>query len=112
MRPLARVPHHKRHLLLFIFLHLARVEDKFPVRVSDDYVANLLDIERTGQTMRMDWLFAVGWDCYFQHSDVLILKDDFVSFRRCFHAIQVSGPRAYPFRVIIVLVLSRPENNH
>jgi hypothetical protein len=38
----------------------------------------------------------VGWDCYFQHSDVLILKDDLVSFRRCFHAIQVSGPRAYP----------------
>ena len=106
MRPLPRVPEHKRRLLLFAFLHLARVEDKFPVRVSDDYVANLLEIERTGQTMRMDWLFAVWRDCYFQHSDVLILKDDLVSFRRCFHAIQLSGPRAYPLRAIIVLGLA------
>src|SRR5579864_4573924 len=112
MRPLPSVPQHKGRLLLFIFLHLTRVEDKFPVRVSDDYVANLLDIERTGQTMRMDWLFAVWWDCYFQHSDVLIFKDDLVSFRRCFHAIQVSGPRAYSLRAIVVLGLSRPENNH
>ncbi len=106
MRPLPSVPQHKRCLLLFVFLHLARVEDKFPVRVSDDYVANLLDVERTGQTMRMDWLFAVWWDCYFQNSDVLILKDDLVSFRRYFHAIEVSGPRAYPLRAIIVLGLS------
>ena len=45
MRPLPRVPQHKRRFLLFVLLHLARVEDKFPVRVSDDYVANLLDIE-------------------------------------------------------------------
>jgi len=42
--------------------------------------------------MRMDRLFAVWRDYYFQHSDVLILKDDFVRVRRCFHAIQVSGP--------------------
>ncbi len=69
---------------------LARVEDKFAVRVSDDYVANLLDIEPTGQAMRMDWFFAVWWDYNFQHSDVLILKDDLVSFRSCFHSIQVS----------------------
>jgi len=62
--------------------------------------------------MRMDWLFAVWWDCYFQHSDVLIFKDDLVSFRRCFYAIQVSGPRAYSLRAIVVLGLSRPENNH
>jgi len=81
--------------LLFVLLHLARVEGNFSVRISNDYVANLLDKERTGQTMRMDWLFAVWWDCYFQHSDVLILKDDHVRFRRCFHAIQVSGPSAY-----------------
>ena len=50
MRSLPRVPQHKRRLLLFVFLHLARVEDKFPVRVSDDCVANLLDIQRTRQT--------------------------------------------------------------
>ena len=101
----------KGRRLLFVFLHLARVEENFSVRVSDDYVANLLEIERTGQTMRMDWLFAVWWDCYFQHSDVLILKDDLVSFRRYFHAIQFSGPRAYPLRAIILLSLSRPKNN-
>src|ERR1043165_6326024 len=100
MRPLPRVPQHKRRLLLFVFLHLARVEDKFPVRVFDNYVANLLDVERAGQTMSMDWLFAVWRDCYLQHSVVLILKDHLVSFRRCFHAIQVSGPRAYPLGVI------------
>ena len=110
MRTLPRVPQHKRHLLFFVFLHLARVKDKFPVRVSDDDVANLLNIERTGQTMRMDWLFAVWWDGYFQHSDVLIFKDDFVSFRSYFHAIQVSGPNAYPLRTMIVLGLSRPEH--
>ena len=111
MRPLTRVPQHKRRRLLFVFLHLARVEENFSVRVSDDYVANLLEIEGTGQTMRMDWLFAVWWDCYFQHSDVLILKDDLVSLRRYFHAIQFSGPRAYRLRAIILLSLSRPENN-
>jgi len=61
--------------------------------------------------MRMDRLFAVWWDCYFQHSDVLILKDDLVGFRRCFHAIQVSEPRAYPLRAIIVLSLGRSEDN-
>ena len=60
MRPLPRVPQHKRRLLLFVFLHLARVEDEFPVSVSDDYVANLLDIERTGPTMRMDWRWRGG----------------------------------------------------
>src|SRR5215472_3080063 len=111
MRPLPRVPQHKRRRLLSVFLHLARIEEDLFVRVSDDYVANLLDIERIGQTMRMHWLFAVWWDCYCQHSDVLILKDDLVSFRRYFHAIQFSGPRAYPLRAIILLSLSRPENN-
>src|SRR5579859_7018596 len=105
MRPLPRVPHHKRCLLLFAFLHLARVEDKFPVRVSDNYVANLLDIERTGQTMRMDRLFAMRWDYYLKHSHMLILKDDLVSFRRCFHTIQVSGPGAYSLGAFSVLGL-------
>ena len=62
--------------------------------------------------MRMDWLFAVWWDRYFQHSDVLILKDDLVSFRRYLHPIQVSGPGTYPFRAIIVLGLGSPESNH
>jgi hypothetical protein len=95
VRSLPGVPQDKRRLLLFVFLHLARVEDKFSVGVSVNYVANLLDIKRTRQTMRMDWLFAMWWDYYLQHSHVLILKNYLVSFRRCFHAIQVSGPRAY-----------------
>jgi len=33
---------------------------------------SLLDIERTGPAMRLDWFFAVWCDCYFQHSDMLI----------------------------------------
>jgi len=106
MWALPSVPQNKRRLLLFVFFHVARVEENFSVRVSDDYVANLLDLERTGQTIGMDWLFAVRWDCYLQYSDVLILKDDLVSFRRCFHTIQVSGPRAYllgPIRCCLIL---------
>ena len=97
MRPLPRIPQHKGRLLLFTFLRLARVEDKFPVRVSDDYVANLLDIERTGPAVRMDWFFAVWCNGYLQHSHMLILKDDLVIFRRCFHRIQVFRPRACLF---------------
>lgn len=84
MRSLPRVPEHKGCLLLFVFFHLARVEGNFSVKISNDYVANLLHIERTGQTMGMDWLFAVWWDRYIQQSDVLILKYAFVRFRRCF----------------------------
>jgi hypothetical protein len=65
MRPLRGGPQHKRRLLPFLLLKLARVEENFSVRVSVDYVANLLDIKRTWPTMRMDWLFAVWCDCYF-----------------------------------------------
>src|SRR5260370_2455088 len=89
---LRRGPVHKRRLLLH--LKLARVEENFSVSVSVDCVARLLDVERTGPTVHMAWLFAVWCDCYFQRSDMLILKDDLVIFRRCFYGIQVFRPRA------------------
>src|SRR6266700_3589856 len=109
MRALRGGPIHKRRL--WLHLKLARVEKNFSVSVSVDCVARLLDIERTGPTVRMDWFFAVCYDCYFQHSDMLILKDDLVSFRRCFHRIQVFRPRAWLGAIRFVLCL-RSWNGH
>jgi hypothetical protein len=63
MRGLRGPPLHKRHL--WLHLKLARVEENFSVSVSVDYVARLLDVERTGPTVRMDWLFAVWCNYYF-----------------------------------------------
>ena len=111
MGPLRGGPQHKGRPLLFVFLKLARVEENFSVSVSVDYVANLLDIERTGPTMRMNWLLAVWCDCYFQHSDVLILKDDPVGFRRCFHGIQVCGPRACLLRAVARFFVLNPDQS-
>jgi len=92
MGGIPRAPLHKRYL----WLHpkLARVEENLSISVSVDYVPRLLDIERAGPTVRMDWFFAVWRDCYLQDSDMLILKDDLVNFRSCFHGIQVFRPRA------------------
>src|SRR5690348_16720987 len=85
-------PIHKRDL--WLHLKLARVEEDLSVSVSVDYVACLLDIERTRPTMRMDWFFAVWWDRHLQHSHMLILEDDLVIFRCRFHRIHVFRPRA------------------
>ena len=40
--------HHKRGLLLFRLLHLARVEDEFFVRIANDQVGSLFDVDRAG----------------------------------------------------------------
>src|SRR5215467_401583 len=107
MRSLRGRPHHKgRHLLLRL-LKLARVEDEFSVRITDDQVANLFDVDRAGPTMRVDWLFSVCRDGYFQYANVLILENDLVSFRRCYHAIQVCWPRACSFRKAIAFAWCR-----